>query len=200
LQLQDLELAGLLIGFERRGPVAVQMQGVGQIDGVLEGELGARADGEVRRVRGIAQEHDLAVVPGLAPDAREVQPGRAAQVPGVAHQRLAAKVLGEEALADGDARVPIGRVQAKAAPGSLRAFDEEGRGVIVEAVGVGPYPAVLGLFEDECEGIEGTAGTEPGELVPAQVDLGLEGLGVEIADLAVDAVRGDDQVGVTVGL
>ena len=200
LQLQDLELAGLLIGLERRAPVALGVQGVGQVDGVLESQLGARADRIMRRVRGIAQEHDLAVVPGLALDAREVQPGRAAQVRGVAQQRLAVQVSGEQVLADGDAGVPVRRVQSEAAPGRLRAFDDEGRGVRVEAVGVGPDPAVPGLFEDEGEGVEGAPGAEPDELVPAQVDLGREGRGVTLPDLAVDAVGGDDQIGVIVGL
>ena len=91
----------------RRSPACSPMQR-GELDRVLQRELGARADREVRGVRGVADQHDrraapLSVHPVLADDAREVDPlRRAAQVRGVRHQRVAVEVLGEQLLAEGD--------------------------------------------------------------------------------------------------
>ena len=48
----------------------------------------------------------------------------------------------------------------------------------VELVGVRPHPAVLGLLEDEGEGVvEFLVGAEPDELAFAHVDVGLEDFG-----------------------
>ena len=66
----------------------------------------------------------------------------------------------------------------KLAPGGFAAFDDEGRGVVVELVGVGPDPAVFGLLEREGEGFERFVGAEPDVLVRADVDVDAEVLGV----------------------
>ena len=59
--------------------------------------------------------------------------------------------------------------EAERVAGLLRAFDDEGRGVVVELVGMGPDPAVLGLLEDEGEGVvEFLMRAEPDELAQAQ--------------------------------
>ena len=199
LQPQHLGPATLLIGLERALQVVVGVQRVGQPDRVLERELGAGADREMRRVRGIAQQHDVVVVPALARDAREVEPGRAAPMRGVAHQPLAIEIPLEEHLAGGDAVLLAHLVEAETLPGRRIALDDEGRGVGIEAVGVRPDPAVLGLLEDEGEGVEDLARAEPDVLVRAQLEARPEGGGVLVPDPAVDAVRRDDQVGVTVG-
>src|SRR6188472_2031651 len=53
---------------------------LGQLDGVFQRELGARSDREMRRMRGVAEEDDVAGRPALALDATEVQPScRASQ-------------------------------------------------------------------------------------------------------------------------
>ena len=54
---------------------------------------------------------------------------------------------------------------------------------------------MLGLFEGEGEGVEGLVGAQPDEAALAQVDVGLVDLGVALADAAVEAVAGDDQIG-----
>ena len=65
----------------------------------------------------------------------------------------------------------------------------------VELVGVGPEPALVGLLEDEGEGVlELLPGAEPDELALAGVDVGLEVVGVEGAGAGVEAVGGDDEV------
>ena len=80
----------------------------------------------------------------------------------------------------------------------LGRLDDEGRGVVVEAVGVRLEPAVLGLLEGEGERLEQLRRAEPDEAAVAQVDVGLVGGGVLAADAAVEAVAGDDEVGVGV--
>jgi hypothetical protein len=57
-------------------------------------------------------------------------------------------------------------------------------------------PAPLGFLEREGERLEQLARAEPDEAAVAQVDVGLVGRGVPGADAAVEAVAGDDQVGV----
>ena len=138
-----------------------------------------------------------AVRPVLADHARKADPvGRAAQVRGVADQLVAVEVLGEELLAEGDGLGLLHLVEAVGLPHRLRRLDDEGRGLVVELVGVGLEPAVLGLLEGEGEGVEGLVRAEPDEAALAQVDVGLEDLGIALADAAVEAVAGDHQVGV----
>src|SRR5690242_4471326 len=88
---------------------------------------------------------------------------------------MAAKIFVENTLA-GPARFLLAHgFEAEAAPGRFRTFDDKRRGVGVELIGMCPYPAVLGLFEDEGEGIvEFLAGAEPDEFVFACVNRRLE--------------------------
>ena len=91
------------------------------------------------------------------------------------HQAMAAEVSGEDALAGCNRLVLAHAIEPDAPPGRLRAFDDEGRGVGIELVGVHPDPAVLRLLEDECEGvIELLMRAEPDVLALAHVDIGLE--------------------------
>ena len=96
LQLERLEVALLLIALETRAHI----QGSGRMrherDRILHGELGARADAEMRGMRRIADQHEIPVMPALAQHAVEIEPGRAAQVAGIAHQPMAAKILAEQ--------------------------------------------------------------------------------------------------------
>ena len=201
LEFQHLDAASFLIGLEHRLAIRVggRVQCLGEKDGVLQCELGARADGEMRGVRGIAHEHDVAVVPDLAVDAREIQPRRAANVAGFHEQRLSAEVFRKEPLADRDALGLLERVEPEAAPRRLLALDDEGRGVLVEAVGVRPDPAVGGFLESEGESVEGLVRAKPDIFVLSHLDIGLEDFAVCLPDDAVDTVGCDDEVGVVVG-
>ena len=68
-------------------------QHFGQLDRVLECQLGARADGKMRGVCSIAQQDDIAIIPFLANHAREVDPCRSANMPRIGHQRMAAQMI-----------------------------------------------------------------------------------------------------------
>ena len=80
----------------------------------------------------------------------------------------------------------------------LRHLDDEGRGLVVELVGVGLEPAVLGLLEGEGEGLEQLVRAQPDEAAAAQVDVGLEGRGVPGADALLTPSLAMIEVGVGV--
>ena len=166
LQLEHLEVPlGDIFEHRRVEGQARTVQHLGQLDRILERQLGARADREMGGVGGVAEQDELAVVPALALDAAEVEPGgRADEVGGVGLERVAVEIFGEQFFAGGDGLGLVHAVEAEAAPGLFRTFDDEGRAVGREAVGVGPDPAVLGLFEGEGEGVEGLD-------VPSQTNL-----------------------------
>ena len=71
-------------------------------------------------------------------------------------------------------------IEAGGAPVRLGGFDDEGRCVVIEAIGVRLEPAVLGLDEDESERLEHPMRAEPDELVASDVDLRLEMRGVTV--------------------
>src|SRR6516165_7077237 len=101
----------------------------------------------MRRRRRVAHQHDVVVRPSLAEHAIEVEPGRAAQVPGIGHQAMAAEIAGEDPFAGGRRLERGHAAEAEAAPGCLRALDDEGRRGGIELVGVRPDPATWRLFE-----------------------------------------------------
>ena len=149
----------------------------------------------MRRGRTVAQQHDILVMPFLAEHPVEVQPGRAAQVAGIAHQRMAVQMRGKDLLASGNAFILGHLAKAPFVIGLLAAFHDKSRCVGIELVGMGPDPAMFGLFEDEGEGVvELGMGAQPDELAGAGVDLGLEMLRVMGAHPGIDAIRRDHQV------
>ena len=202
LQLQHLDPALGLIGGEAGVGITLIRQGPREADRVLEGQFGTGADREMRRVGGVPQQHHPAVAPALAGDAGEVEPGRAALMFGIAHQRVAVQPVGEEGLGRAAGPGLVHPLEAEASPGGLGAFDDEGRCPRFELVGVRPDPAVRRLDEGECEGVEGPGRAQPDVFVGAHVDIDAEDLGCVVADPAVQAVCGDDDVclqGVEVG-
>ena len=76
-------------------------------------------------------------------------------------------------------------------PRLLRAFNNEGTGVTVEAVCMCPYPAMFCFLENKGECFENLVSTEPDELVSTNINVWLELLGITLTDTAVDAVAGD---------
>ena len=137
----------------------------GELDRVLERELGARADREVRRVRGVAHQHHAAR--GRCAWTQLWQTTRGKRIHCAEPRRWLAfdisgwpsRYFGEQLLAERDRFVLLhrrrGRPRARRVSGRL---DDEGRGVVVEAVGVGLEPAVRGLLEGEREGLEAACG------------------------------------------
>ncbi len=157
----------------------------------------------MRAVRRVAHQHHrratVVVHPAPADHTRESDPlRRAAQVAGVGHQRVAVELAGEQPLAERDRGVLVHRVQPERAPHRFGRLHDEGRGAVVEAVGMSLHPALFGLFEGEGEGLEQLARTQPDEATQARVDVGPVGGGILAADAAVQAITGDDQVGIGV--
>lgn len=149
----------------------------------------------MRGVRGIAEQDDLVVRPAIGDDPPEIEPGlRPRQMRGVGHQRIAVEIFREDILADGDRFRLIHPVEAECRPDIGIHLDDEGREIVIEAIGVRPDPAGFDLFEGEGEGVEGLVRAEPEEFVAADLDVDVEMLGIGVADAAVGAVRRDDEV------
>ena len=73
-------------------------------------------------------------------------------------------------------RVFLGhRVKAPGIPCGLRTFHDEGRGVIIELIGVRPDPAMGGFFKYKSKRIvEFGVRAKPDELAQARINIGLE--------------------------
>ncbi len=142
----------------------------------------------------IADQHHVAVVPTLAMHAIEVEPGRAAQMVGVALQRVAVEITREQPLAESDGARSVEPVETMGQPGLLARLDDDRGEVAAELVGVDLEPAVLGALEGEGERLECLGGTEPDVAALAPVELRLEHGLVSQPGLAVGAVGRDDEV------
>ncbi len=185
----------LLVRGERLGDRRPLGEAGGEREGVLDGELGAGADGEVGGVRGVADQDGVAVRPVLVDDRAE---GRPAGV--VAAQRTAAERVGEELAALVDGALLVAAVEAGGAPDLLAHLDDDGgraggvapRGGVRVAVQLDD--AVLRLGGLEAERVEGEVRGEPD--VPAAVrgHAWPEGITVGVTGEAVHPVGGDDQV------
>ncbi|SPC13098.1 conserved hypothetical protein [Cupriavidus oxalaticus] len=207
LDLQHFHAARSFIACQRIGQavVAAAADLFGQVDRIFQCQFGTGADREVCRVRGIAHQHHrhatavrqrIPVHPLAADHAREADPDRrAAQVRRIGDQLVAVEVARKQLLAIRHALFLAHLVDAGGLPDRFRRLDDKGRGVVVEAVGMRLEPAVLGLLEGESEGVEQLVRAQPDKAALARVDVGPEGLGVAGADAAVQAIRGDHQVG-----
>lgn len=174
-------------------------QRIGELDRIFHGKLGARADRKVCRMRRVADQHDVLMMPLAAENAIEVEPRRAAQVAGIAHQLVAIEILAEYALAKRDRARLVGLVEAGGQPILLARLNDEGAGVGIETVGVELEPTPFRLFEGEGEGIEPLVRAEPDIATFARLDVGLKSVGIFLPHEAVDAVGGDDQVAIGEG-
>ena len=108
---------------------------------------------------------------------------------------MAAQMLGKDTLAgrDGFLFRHIGKAQPVPCVG--QAFDDEGRGVFVELVNMGPNPAVFGFLEDKGKGVVKLGmGAQPDEFAFARVNIGLENLRIIAPHNRVDAISRHDQI------
>ena len=80
--------------------------------------------------------------------------------------------------------------------GLLGGLDDESRGLGVELVDMGLEPAVLGAAKVEGEGVEELLRAEPDVAVRADDQIGLEHVGVAVPDFGIEAIGGDDEIGV----
>ena len=192
LEALDHRLAlQLVVGEGRLQRGRVALEGLGEGDRVLHGQLGARPDGEVGGVGGVAEQDDVAVVPAPAADGDEADPQRP-----VGQQLVPVQLGREQVLAERDALSLAGLVEPGRPPGALGALDDEGAGVGVEGVGVDLEHAVLGGAEHEGEGVKGQVGAEPDEPGPVAVQGGAQVGGEQSPGGRVDPVGGDHQVAV----
>ena len=132
----------------------------------------------------------------LATRGKLTQMRAAAGIAHIGEQTVAVEDAGEQPLAEANALVVRHAVEAGAPPDRLGRLDDEGRGALVEAIGVGLEPAPFGLFEREGEGRERPGRAEPDVAAVAALDLGPEVSSVAAAHAAVDAIGRDDQVGI----
>ncbi len=191
LGLLDLLAPAMLIGLQCALDRRRLRHRIGKRDRVLHRELGAGADREMRRGLGVAKQHHVVLDPALAADHREIAPHRA-----VDQQRMTV-----EEPAENLGHAVGGLLLAQAfEPGALEGFgiglENPGRASRLVLICVRDERTPLRLLEDEGEGIERFGRAHPGELVGAQVDLGLEVFNVFVAEAAVDAVGQHDQVGI----
>ena len=169
-----------LVGRQRPGQAfpGVLVEAGRQGQRVLHGQLGPRPDREVRGMRGVAEQHDVAVAPAAAAQRAELQP------PGiVGHQLVPAKQVREQ-LADpldgrgvGLARRQLARrqpVEPGRAPDVVVHLDDEraARGVIGVAVHL--HDAELGLLHEELEGVKYQVRAQPHVPAVAEVEFGTE--------------------------
>ncbi len=178
-----------LVGGQRARGVGLFLEAGGQREGVLDGEFGAGADGEVRGVRGIAEQHRAAVRPARVDDRTERGPGGVVGV-----QRTAAQRLGEGLGAPRRRLLLIGPVEPGGPPDLFPHLDDDGAGIAREGVGVELYHPVLRFRDLEPEGVEGEVGGEPDVAAAVGGQPRAEGGGVGGAGGAVHPVGGDDQV------
>jgi hypothetical protein len=194
LRLQHLDVARVLVGRQHARDVAraVRAERIEERDGVFHRELRARADREVRGVRGVAEQHHVAVVPALAAHGGKRAPDRA-----VGQELVAREVVCEQLRHERDRVLLRGVGEACPPPGVLRALDDPRRARLratLERVGVHLEHAVLGLGEDESERGERLVRAEPGELAAPPIEARTKGLRVAFAERAAQAVAGHDQV------
>ncbi len=187
-----------LVRGERRVHVGVFVQAGGQREGVLHGQLGAGADGEVGGVGGVAEQDDVAVAPGGVADGREAYPLR-----GVGDQAVAVEVAGQDLLAPPHARLvaltpgelPVGEgFEARPPPVLLRDLHDESAALVVVGVGVDLDAAEVPLLDDEGERLEDAVGGQPHVAAVALVQVGAEAVGICLAGRGADSVRGDHEV------
>ena len=196
LQFERLERPFLMVAHQ----TVLDRRGLGDVrherHRILHRELGARSDAEMRRMRRITDQHQIAVMPALAEDAVEAQPCRTPQMSRVAHQPMTVEMTGEQPLAERDRLLGRGEVQSMRLPGLIARLDDDGREVAAELIGVDLEPAMLGALERERERVERPRRPEPDEPALAYVDVGFEHIGMTGARAAVHAVGGDHQIGV----
>jgi hypothetical protein len=168
LDFGHLRLAlGLVVGEGSFEIVLVRSDFPDQGDGVLHGHLGPGSYGEVCGVHGIAQQDDVALVPGPRPAGAEIRPAGA-----VGHQRFTGDVLGKKLFEEtlrlqvrgSRGLADIEFVEPGLAPGFLIGFDNEGAQVVADRVAVDREVAELALPVQEGHALEDVAGSEPDEL------------------------------------
>ncbi len=196
LQLESLQAPFGLIGSQPGLDIGRLGDPAHERHGILHGQLGAGSDAEMRRVRRIADQHDVPMMPLRAQHPVEIQPRGAAQMIRIAHQSVSAQVPGEQRFAEGDRLLGAVAVQAVRSPGLLASLDDDRGELIAELVGMDLEPAVLGFLEGERKGGEFLVRAQPNEAALADGYIRLEYRRMLRSGLAVHAIGGDDEIGI----
>jgi hypothetical protein len=92
-------------------PMASHIELARELNGVVQGKLGARADGEMSRMSGVPHQHDMRPAVEAAPLAAdqpiEIEPRRPPHMARIGHELGAIEGLGENCLAEGDRAVLV---------------------------------------------------------------------------------------------
>ena len=181
-----------LVGAQRGARVGrVARHRLVQRDRVLQRELGARADRPVRGVRGVAEQHDVVVVPRLAAHHGKLAPERT-----VPEEPGPVQFLGEDAFDVGGGAFLVLDLEAGGLERVVGGLHQERALALRVHISVQVPDAVLVLAEAVGESGQRHLRAEPHESVRAHLDGGAELRLERVAHRAVDAVGTDDQVGV----
>src|SRR5690606_27854451 len=133
----------------------------GESGGVLQGEAGARADGVVGGVGGVADQDQVAAVRGAVGDGAEGLPGGGAAGAGAAGEGVAVEDVGPDLLQQGECLRPPTAVDSAPGEGAGAALDHAVPAAGPVGVAVAPDPAVLGGREGVGEGRAVLGGAAP---------------------------------------
>src|SRR3984885_7696231 len=204
LDARDIDATDLLVSRERLRDtldrMASRVKLARKLDGVIQGKLGARTDGEMSRMSGVAHQYDMRSPVKAAPLAAdqpiEIEPGRSPHVARIGHELRALEGLGKKLLAKRDRGVLVELAQPVRLEGRVGRLDYEGRSVAIKLINVGLKPAMLRLAEVESERVERLGDTEPDVAIGADKKIGPELLGVSVTDLRIETIGRHDEIGV----
>ena len=134
---------------------------------------------------GIAKQDQSVVMPAFADDPSKFEPCPPnPEVRCIGQKRRSAQIFREQLFADLDRLRLIHLVEAKASPGLLGAFHNEGRAVVGEAIGVSPDPTGVGLFKGEGKSIKRLGSAKPDETIGSLLNVHAEVVGIGIPEPA----------------
>src|SRR3984957_5261858 len=204
LDARDIDTTNLLISRERLRDalhrMASRVKLTRKLDGVIQGKLGARTDGEMSRMSGVANQYDMRAPVKAAPLAAdqpiEIEPGRSPHVARIGHELRTVEGLGKKLLAKRDRGILVELAQPVRLEGLVGRLDYEGRRVAIEPINVGLKQAVLRLAEGESERVERLGDAEPDVAIGADEKIGPELIGVSVTDLRIETIGRHDEIGV----
>ena len=191
LQAFDLRPAPRLVRTQGRTHIRVVHEAIAQGDGIFHRHPRSGPDGEVRRVRRVAEQDDPVAPPRFDAHRRELPPDAA-----VRHQLMAVELLGEQSFEKVGRLLLRRAVHARGLPRRLAALDDERRVFRTVLVRVHAPEAMTVVLEVKREGGERLRRSEPDEPVRPHIDRRPDPIAEQAARGAVEAVRRDGEIGV----
>jgi hypothetical protein len=175
-----------------RDVVRVFMKRIAQRDRVFHGHPRPGADGEMRGVRRVADEHDVATEPRIAPDGRELPPDAA-----VRDERVAVELLGEKAFEKCGGLLLVRAIHSRGLPRVLTTLDDERRAIRAVLIGMHAPETVIVVLEIKRERRKRFARAKPHEPIRPLIDRRVDAILKQPAHRTVGPVGGDDEIGIT---